>query len=70
MEEFRYASLKYCTHLGKNIVMQSYYKSDGSRVSECLNKSDCGFCEYGCRNALIKPIVFSEATCMQQSFCD
>lgn len=61
MGKFRYASLKYCTHLGKNVVMQSYYESDGNKVIECLNKFDCGFCEHGCRNALFKPIVVSSA---------
>ncbi len=54
MGEFKYVCVKYCAHLGHNIVMVSYFKTGGEQSFECLNKSDCGYDECGCRNSLMR----------------
>lgn len=52
MKDFRYASVRYCPHLGHNVIMEGRFSGDGF-VLECLNKNDCGYREKGCRNLLL-----------------
>ena len=54
MRELKYASLRYCPHLGHNVVMEGRFLGDGGFKLECLNKGDCGYREAGCRNLLLK----------------
>lgn len=42
--EYKYASLRYCPMLGRNVVFENYYGDDVKRPGECLYKSMCG-CE-------------------------
>lgn len=44
--------LRYCPHLGRNVIMEATHGPSGRRL-ECLSKSDCGFFEEGCRNLLV-----------------
>ncbi len=52
MGDFRYASLRYCSVLKRNVVFENYYDSDGKGVSDCIYKSLCGYDKCGCRNSL------------------
>lgn len=53
MREFRYASVRYCPHLGHNVIMEGKCTENGGVRLECLNKDDCGYREEGCRNLLL-----------------
>lgn len=48
MGEYKYASLRYCSLLGRNVVFENYYGDDVKRPGECLYKSICGceICSY------------------------
>lgn len=48
MGEYKYASLRYCSLLGRNVVFENYYGDDAKRSGECLYKSICGceICSY------------------------
>ena len=52
MGDFQFVNVKYYTHLERNVVLLSFFDENGEVCSECLNKSDCGFVENGCRNSL------------------
>lgn len=54
MREFKYASVRYCPHLGYNVIMEGRFTEGGGFKLECLNKEDCGYREMGCRNLLLK----------------
>ena len=53
MRELKYASVRYCPHLGHNVIMEGSLGDGGSLNWECLNKGDCGYLEMGCRNMLV-----------------
>lgn len=65
MGEFKYACVKYCTHLGRNIVMVSCFRAEGERNVECLNKAECGYDECGCRNSLMRFIPIGSESCSE-----
>lgn len=50
-----FASVRYCSQLGRNVVFQNCYSESGDCRSDCLNKSLCGYTECGCRNLLLHP---------------
>lgn len=52
MRGLKYASVRYCSLLERNVVFENYYGEDGERKCECLNKSLCGYETSGCRNRL------------------
>lgn len=52
MGNFRYASLRYCSVLKRNVVFENYYDSEGKGVSDCIYKSLCNYDSCGCRNSL------------------
>ena len=53
MRELKHASIRYCPHLGHNVVMETRLTENGDCRWECLNKSDCGYNLEGCRNLLL-----------------
>lgn len=53
MRELKYACIRYCPHLGHNVIMEGRYTDAGGVRLECLNKADCGYEEKGCRNSLL-----------------
>lgn len=58
MGEYKYASLRYCSLLGRNVVFENYYGDDAKNPGECLYKSICGceICSYlSARTAEILP---------------
>lgn len=52
MPKFKFASVRYCSHLERNVVFENYYNEKGECKCECLNKTLCDFEECGCRNRL------------------
>ena len=55
MTEPKHTSVRYCPHLGHNVVLRGRFSESGDFSFECLNKEDCGFSESGCRNLLLSP---------------
>lgn len=53
MRELKYASVRYCPHLGHNVIIEGRLGDGGGLRWECLNKDDCGYREMGCRNMLL-----------------
>ena len=53
MREYRRAHVRYCPHLGHNVIMEGRVSEKGEFRLECLNKDDCGYNKEGCRNRLI-----------------
>ena len=56
MRDIKYASVRYCPHLGHNVIMGGRPSKTGALSWECLNKEDCGYREKGCRNMLIPAV--------------
>lgn len=54
MRELKYASVRYCPHLGHNVIIEGRLTEKGDFCLQCLNKDDCGFREEGCRNRLLQ----------------
>ncbi len=52
MGNFRYASLRYCSVLKRNVVFENYYDSEGKGVCDCIYKSLCNYDKCGCPNSL------------------
>ncbi len=52
MRETKYANVRYCPHLQRNVIIEGRPSSCGGVKFECLNRSECGFSEKGCRNLL------------------
>lgn len=46
--EYKYASLRYCSLLGRNVVFENYYGDDVKKPGKCLYESICGceICSY------------------------
>lgn len=57
MGNFRYASLRYCSVLKRNVVFENYYDSEGKGVSDCIYKSLCNYDKCGCRNSLFAGLM-------------
>ena len=53
MSELKYASVRYCPQLGRNVIMEGKFTGKGDLHWECLNKEDCDYKLEGCRNRLI-----------------
>ncbi len=62
MGNFRYASLRYCSVLKRNVVFENYYDSEGKGVSDCIYKSLCNYDKCGCRNSLFAGFMPAVAT--------
>lgn len=54
MRERKCASVRYCPHLGHNVIMEERLGDGGCPKWKCLNKEDCGYREMGCRNMLLE----------------
>lgn len=53
MDNHSDAVLRYCPHIGQNVVMEERREKQGMRHYECLNKSECDYDRLGCRNLLL-----------------
>lgn len=65
MSRFKFASVRYCSLLKRNVVFESCYTETGEHSCECLNKSLCGYDSCGCRNRLYtvsRPACIPKAT--------
>lgn len=67
MRNFKYANLRYCSLLERNVVFESYYDECGEKNCECIYKSLCSYDKYGCRNRLFAPSAAAVGADMQGS---
>lgn len=63
MGNFRYASLRYCSVLKRNVVFENYYDSEGKGVCDCIYKSLCNYDKCGCRNSLFAGFMPADGDC-------
>ena len=50
---FLSTSVRYCTHLGRNVIVRVRPGLRADEGCECLNKPDCGYYALDCRNRLM-----------------